>query len=280
MAYKSLFSVLTSTRFVGPVLDQGIALANAGDAHFDVLCMGVDRTQTGYYYAGANAMVLQETISRAQEEAQEVEKATREALGRSDIRWGTDSGVAQLADIGRHVAGHARFSDLVILPKPYGEKHGAELEPVLEAALFEGKVPVLVLPDSQTTPLITPKTALIAWNESNEALTAVRAALPFLQQADNVHVVVIDPPSHGPSRSDPGGMLSQYLARQGVRAEIDVLSKTLPRVSDVLMRHAKDTEAELVVMGAYGHSRFREAILGGATRYMLEQADLPVFMAH
>ncbi|WP_319824768.1 universal stress protein [Thalassovita sp.] len=280
MAYKSLFSVLTDPKFVGTVLEQGIALANAGDAHYDVLCMGVDRTQTGYYYAGANAMVLQETISRAQEEAREVEKLTRETLGRSESRWSTDSGVAQLADIGRHVAGHARFSDLVILPKPYGEKHGAELEPVMEAALFDGKVPVLVLPDNQPAPLISPKTALIAWNESNEALTAVRSALPFLQEAENVHVVVIDPPTHGPSRSDPGGMLSQYLARQGVRAEIDVLSKTLPRVSDVLLRHAKDTEAELVVMGAYGHSRFREAILGGATRYMLEQADLPVLMAH
>ena len=109
---------------------------------------------------------------------------------------------------------------------------------------------------------------------------AVRAAMPFLQAADSVRVVVIDPPTHGPNRSDPGGLLSQFLSRHGVRVEIDVLSKTLPRVSDVLMRHVKDTEADMVVMGAYGHSRFREAILGGATRNMLEQADIPVLMAH
>jgi len=95
-----------------------------------------------------------------------------------------------------------------------------------------------------------------------------------------VHVVVIDPPTPGPNRSDPGGVLSQFLARHGVRGDIDVLSKTLPRVSDVLNRHARDMNADMIVMGAYGHSRFREAILGGATRYMLEQAEIPVFMAH
>lgn len=279
MAYKSIFTVLTDTKFVAPVLQQGTALASAWDAHFDVLCMGVDRTQTGYYYAGANAMVLQETITRAQEEAQEIEKTVKDSLGKSEIRWGVDMGVSQLADIGRHVAAHARFSDLVVMPQPYGKGHGAEMEPVMESALFEGKVPALILPDGTQMPA-APKNITVAWNESNEALAAVRAAMPLLQTAENVRVVVIDPPAHGPNRSDPGGLLSQYLARQGVRAEIDVLSKTLPRVSDVLLRHATDTEAELIVMGAYGHSRFREAILGGATRYMLEQAQIPVLMAH
>ncbi len=279
MAYKTLFSVLTDPAFAENVLTHGIAIADVADAHLEVLCLGVDRSQTGYYYAGANAMVLQETINRAQEEAEAIEEKCKSLLAGSNIRWSTDSGVAQLADLGRHVAARARFSDLVILPKPYGKTHGAELEPVIEAALFEGQASVLVVPDSGA-PRPSPKCVMIGWNESAEALNAVRAALPVLKAAENVHVVVIDPPVHGPYRSDPGGMLSQFLSRHGVRAEVDVLSKTLPRVSDVLKRHAADINADLIVMGAYGHSRFREAILGGATRYMLEQADLPVFMAH
>jgi len=279
MAYKSLFSVLTDTDLAENVLAHGIAIANVIDAHLDVLCLGVDRSQTGYYYAGANAMVLQETINRAQEEAGEIEERAKSILAGSNIRWGTDHGVAQLADLGRHVAARSRFSDLTILPQPYGEGKGAELEPVVEAALFEGQTPVLVVPD-KGDPRPKPSRVMIGWNESSEALNAVRAALPVLKYAEAVHVVVIDPPTHGPNRSDPGGLLSQYLSRHGIRAEIDVLSKTLPRVSDVLMRHANDIEADLIVMGAYGHSRFREAILGGATRYMLEQANLPVFMAH
>ena len=120
----------------------------------------------------------------------------------------------------------------------------------------------------------------MAWNESRESLAAIRAALPFLTAAKLVRICVIDPPEHGPERSDPGGMLSQMLARHGVHCEIDVLSKTLPRVSDVLSRHVVDTDAQMLVMGAYGHSRFREAILGGATRNMLEKAPVPVLMAH
>lgn len=279
MAYKTLFSVVTDTALADPVLDQAAAMAKAWDAHLEVLCMGLDRTQVGFYYAGGNAMILQETITRAQEEAREVEAYVSKKLAKTDIRWSVDSGVAQLADMGRHIAQRARFTDLAILPKPYGDKRGAELEPIVEAAMFDGGIPVLIMPENKPMPPIINRIVL-GWNEGDEALAAARAALPLLMQASSVRIVVIDPPTHGPSRSDPGGQLSQFLARHGVFCEIDLLSKTLPRVSDVLIRHATDANADLIVMGAYGHSRFREAILGGATREMLEHATLPVLLAH
>ncbi len=279
MAFKSLLTVLSDTNLVTTPVAQGLALARSLDAHLDSLCLGVDRSQTGYYYAGANAMILQETLTRAHSEAEAIENEVKSLMQGSGVRWATETGVTQIADLGRHVAARARFSDLVILPKPYGQERGAELEPTVEAALFEGQAPVLMVPDNCAS-VTTPKTISIGWNESAEALVAVRAALPFLKTADLVRVVVIDPPTHGPNRSDPGGMLSQFLSRHGVRVEIDVLSKTMPRVSDVLLRHARDSNVEMLVMGAYGHSRFREAILGGATRNMLEMADVPVFMAH
>lgn len=279
MTYNCLFSVLTDESLIDGTLAHAVAAAQAHDAHLDVLCLGVDRSQTGYYYAGASAIVLQETISKAHDEAQAIEEKVKSELAASGIRWASESGVAQLADLGRHVAMRARFSDMVILPKPYGEGRGAELEPVTESALFEGHTPAIILPEDGK-PVPEPRRIMIGWNESVEALSAVRAAMPLLTQADAVHVVVIDPPAHGPNRSDPGGLLSQYLARHGVKVEIDVLSKTLPRISDVLIRHAGDMDAEMIVMGAYGHSRFREAIFGGATRYMLENATVPVLMAH
>lgn len=279
MSYKSLLTVLTAAETATAPLAQIAALAEEFGAHADALCLGVDRTQTGYYYAGANAMVLQETLARAQEEAEAIQAGAVETLQRAGVPFATDSGVAQIADLGRHVARHARFSDLVVLGKPYGKEKRAEAEPIVESALFEGRAPVLVVPD-KGEPLRQPKTVLVAWNESIEAMTAIRRSLPFLTGADLVRIAVIDPPQHGPERSDPGGMLAQMLSRHGVTCEIDVLSKTLTRVSDILNRHAADTAAELIVMGAYGHSRFREAILGGATRNMLEQAAVPVLMAH
>ncbi len=279
MAYKTIFTAVTDQAIVDCTVEHAAAVADWMEAHLDVLAFGVDRTQTGYYYAGANAMVLQETLDRATSEAAALGSMARKALGRWGDRWAVEEGVAQLPDIGRHVALRARFSDLAVLPKPYGDDHGIEVEPILESALFEAQVPVLVVPDD-VTPKARPDRVVVAWNESPEALRAVRAAMPLLEAASRVNVVVIDPPAHGPNRSDPGGMLSQFLARHGVNVEIDVLSRTLPRVSDVMLRHAADLDADMVVMGAYGHSRFREAILGGATRHMLELAPLPVFMAH
>ena len=279
MAYKSLLTVLTDPKVSDAAVAQLVALAEAQDGHAEALCLGVDRTQTGYYYAGANAMILQETLERATKEAEETLAYAKDKLGKSGVRWSAEDGVAQIADLGRHVAYRARFSDLVVLPRPYGEGHGAEAEPIIEAAMFEGHAPVLVVPDGYAAKG-QPGTVLVAWNESVEAMRAIRRALPFLIGAEQVRIVVIDPPQHGPERSDPGGLLSQMLSRHGVNCEIDVLSKTMTRVSDILNRHAADTGADMIVMGAYGHSRFREAILGGATRNMLEQAEIPIFLAH
>ncbi|WP_083100597.1 universal stress protein [Pseudophaeobacter leonis] len=279
MTYKTILTVLTSKDTAETPLSQAVSLTAAFDGHTEALCLGVDRTQTGYYYAGANAMVLQETMTRAKEDASALQTYANDYLEKSGIQFSTDAGIAQIADMGRHVARLARFSDLVVLGQPYGDGKGVEAEPVVEAALFEGRTPVLVVPDD-AAPVGQPKTILVAWNESIEAMTSIRKALPFLVGADRVRIVVIDPPQHGPERSDPGGMLAQMLTRHGVKCEIDVLSKTMPRVSDVLIRHATDMDADMIVMGAYGHSRFREAILGGATRNMLEKATVPIFLAH
>jgi nucleotide-binding universal stress UspA family protein len=279
MAYKNLLSIVTDPKISAAPLAQMAALAEDAGGHAEALCLGVDRSQTGYYYAGANAMILQETLARAKEEAATARAFAEKELSKTGATYSAEEGVVQIADIARHVAHHARFSDLVVLPRPYTRNAGPEAEPIVEAALFEGRAPVLIVPQKAAV-MTKPKTVLVAWNESLEAMTAIRKAHPFLKAADLVRVVVIDPPQHGPERSDPGGMLSQMLARHGITCEIDVLSKTMTRVSDVLMRHATDTAADLMVMGAYGHSRFREAILGGATRNMLEQAKIPVLMAH
>ncbi len=279
MSYNTIFTALTDEALASPLLGHATALAKAGEAHLEVLCLGVDRSQTGYYYAGANALVIQEVLEKAQQDAETLAKNVKAELEKTDILWSCDDGMAQLPDIGRHAGNRARFSDLAVLPTPYGKDRGPEQEALVESVLFEANVPLIIVPE-KSPPKTSFDTVVIGWNESDEALTAVRAALPLLRQARKVHVVVVDPPRHGPNRSDPGGLLSVWLARHGVHAEIDVLAKTMPRVSDVLMRHADDVSADLVVMGAYGHSRFREAILGGATRYMLEQSKLPVFMAH
>lgn len=279
MSYKSILTFLASESEVAGTLPQASQFALAREAHLTAYLLGVDMTPAGGFYMGASPILLQETLERAQADAEALRAQARRMLDGLPLRWGAESAVAQYGGLPSLVGLRARFSDLVIQQRPYGPDAQPTQEAVIESALFEGQAPVLMLPEGGMGPDFG-KRIVIAWNQSNEALSAVRRALPLLQDAEMVSVVVVNPPVHSPERSDPGGLLTQMLARHGVRAEVAVLAKTMPRVSDVLMRHMEDIDASIMVMGAYGHSRLREAILGGATRNVLENAKRAVFLAH
>ncbi len=281
MAYRSLLTVATSAEGLMAPVTAAAQIALRADAHLDALALGVDRTEVGYSYVGSGAVIIAAAMDRAGEDARTAETALNAALAAQPpgLRVAVETAVTQLGALTEVVSARARYADLVVLPRPYGKGRGVEDEAVIEAALFDGMAPVLVVPDTgMASP--DPRRIIVAWNQSREALVAARRAMPFLKRAETVSIVVIDPPAHGAERSDPGGLLCQFLVRHGVRAEVTVLAKTLPRVSDVLTRHLRDVNADLLVMGAYGHSRLREAILGGATRDLLEAAEVPVLLAH
>lgn len=281
MACKTLLSVVTEQGADGPGLaglETAIALARREDAHLEVLVLGIDQTQYGYFSAGAGIAMVQETLNQAIAASETLETTVRKRLASEEIRWSVDRAVAQLGGVAPLVAHRARFCDLVVQARPYGAGRSATDEAVVESAMFDGQAPVLIMPDGMVQPPAFER-VVVAWNQSPEAMAAIRRALPLLKRASVIDITIIDPPAHGPERSDPGGLVSQWLSRHDVRAEVSVLARTLPRVSDVLARHLRDRDADLLVMGAYGHSRFREAILGGATRDMLENTPVPVFMA-
>lgn len=277
MGYKTILTVISTEGQQGQ-LDAAIDMARREDAHLDVFCLGVDHSQTGYYYAGASAYVFQESIDKAMAAAESLEAAARARLAREDIRWSVESAVAQVGGLTTLIGMRARFSDLVVLTRPYGDDAPPDGEAVTEAALFEGRAPVLISPN-RGLPADFGKKVMIAWNQTEEAMTAVRRAMPFLVAAESVEITVVDPSPHGPERSDPGGALCQMLTRHGVNASIAVLARTMPTTSEILNHRAIEIGADLIVMGAYSHSRFREAILGGTTRSMLGKTGLPILMA-
>lgn len=274
--FKSILTVLTDPEQKAQ-LDAAVAIARHEDAHLEAFCLAVDHTQSGFYYAGASAYVFQETIDKAIESASALQSWADSQLGNAGIRYATDSAVAQIGGLSTLVGMRARYCDLVVLGRPYDDAVTRDAEAITEAALFEGSCPVLIVPCPITESF--GKKILVAWNQSVEALVAVRRALPFLRAAEEVEITVIDPSPYGPERSEPGQALAQMLVRHGVRAEVAVLAKTRPQVSDVIHQRATEIGADMVVMGAYGHSRFRQAILGGATRNTLEKTRVPVFMA-
>jgi len=119
--------------------------------------------------------------------------------------------------------------------------------------------------------------ALIAWNGSREAARAVRDALPLLKLARKVTVLAVEPQSNGHA---PGADLALHLARHGVTVDLDQDTAPGMDAADILLSRASDLSSDLIVMGAYGHARMRETILGGVTRSMLAAMTAPVLMSH
>jgi nucleotide-binding universal stress UspA family protein len=278
MAYKTIFTAMTEFDGNSPVLAQAIALAETEDAHLEIMCLGLDRSGTNYYEVGANAMILQAAIEETNAKAQAVHDAVTAFMESTNLRWNAVKTIATTGGVTQTVANEARFSDIGIVALPYAKDHKSEDSIVLEAMLFDAACPTLVTPKGCST--AAPETIVIGWNESAEALRAIRAALPLLKRAKTVNIAIIDPPDISPSRSDPGGALAVFLSRHGIGSQINVMSRDGERVSERLSRHIMELGGDMLVMGGYGHSRFREAILGGATREMLENSKVPVFMAH
>ncbi|MEO1611405.1 MAG: universal stress protein, partial [Pseudomonadota bacterium] len=171
----------------------------------------------------------------------------------------------------------AWFQDLTVLSQPFGRQDEELPEAIIDAALFNAPTPVLVAPNGAAKPI--GKRILVAWNGSMEAARALRAALPLMKTAEHVEAFMVDPSAHRNGCSDPGASLGAMLSRHRINAEIALLPRTEGTIAETLRVRAEETGADMIVMGAYGHSRVRERFLGGATRDMLKTADRPILFA-
>jgi nucleotide-binding universal stress UspA family protein len=279
MTYSSILTVVTHGDDALRGLDAAIALAVAQDAHLEVLVLGIDRSVQGYAYTEMSAAMLDVGLKSAHSEATELEALVTARLRNSGLRAAVTQIISSSSMVTGMIRRHARFADLAVLPRPYGPSATYEEPAIAEAILFNAQVPVLFVPDGMTD-WQAPQRAAIGWNESDEALRALRSAVPMLTTTQIAYLSVIDPPQHGQDRSDPGGLVAQYLARHGIRCEIDVLARSMPSISNILIRQCTDRDIDLLVMGAYGRTRWSEAMFGGATRDMLENCPVPLFMAH
>jgi nucleotide-binding universal stress UspA family protein len=182
-------------------------------------------------------------------------------------------------EAGPGISMQARYADLVVLGRGGADAPLPVRAGTLEHILLHCARPVLVVPPAGVDGELG-KRIVVAWNGSVDAVRAITSAIPMLQRAAQVHLVVFNAASEvevdGP---EPGVDMALYLARHDVR--VDVMAAEI--ASDpgaALLSHAADVGADLIVMGAYGHSRLREAIMGGATRTVLRSSRLPLWMAH
>lgn len=165
--------------------------------------------------------------------------------------------------------------DLILLPNQTGSDDDLQFTLTFEGTLMAGCRPILLAPKIAGDTI--GKSVAIAWNGDVPVARSVFAALPILTRADHVHVLTA---GTNKTEEEAGTSLADYLAWHGITANTHRLDTNGRKVGPAVLETAVELDCDLLVMGGYGHSRMRELILGGVTRYMLSNATIAVLMAH
>lgn len=256
-------------------IDVGLRLAQklSGRAHGLLTQGDVARFKT--LFSGDHSLVV-ERQAGWDKSAREVEARFQEARDAIGVEGGWSVGEGHASEL-LSLAG--RVHDLVVVEQNEPLVDEIDWDPAEETVLGSG-VPTLVVPNRGVFPTVGRRIA-IAWNQSREASLAVHGALPLLNRAEHVVVLNGQRKESFPSITRaPSYDLLAYLRRKGVAAEEVSLSSGDEEAGAAILKATRQWGADMLVMGAYGRSWLREWVLGGATRYVLRQMDLPVLMAH
>ena len=260
-------------------LEFAISLAREYDAKIIGLFVVPDYVVPSYVEAQISVDLItdvtEKAIARAEETLAEYQKTADEA------GVGMEAQVleGQVIPILRE---HSKYTDVLILGQDQPDDPDNASYGLADALLFEGACACIVVPHSGK--LATPgKRILLTWNASRESARALREAMPLLKNAETV-VVLSSEPDDADTETARGHPHAQELARfldsHGIESISSGISDTDISASEAIIGQAADMNADLIVMGAYGHARLREIILGGVTRDLLKQTSVPLFLAH
>lgn len=258
-------------------LQTAVELAKDHDAHLIGVYVMVLPEIPAFVAAQMPPEVIEVQRTALREAAEKAEKAFSKAVssaGLNSSEWRTGEG--DLVDV---VSLHARYCDLAVV----GQRNPEDETPtdLPDRLILSVGRPVLVVPYAGSYPNLTGK-VMVAWDGSRLAARAVNDALPILARASDVAVMAVNPDEAEAGHGDvPSADVCAHLARHGVRAEAQhVQTDGTVGIGDMLLSRAADEGACMFVMGAYGHARWRELVLGGVTRHLLDHMTLPVLMSH
>jgi nucleotide-binding universal stress UspA family protein len=282
MALKDILVHLDVTPRCAARLKVAAELAARHGAHLTGIHV-IDIPSANYFYGAAMPFVPanpEEIVDRMRAEAAEaaapVEAAFRECLRRNGIEgeWRLVEG-----DPSAMVALHARYADLTVVGQPNRHERQDADGATVTTVMTSGR-PVLAIPYAGDFPTIGER-VLIAWNASRESARAVNDAMPLLIGAKQVTVLAINPQRGVGGHGDvPAADIALHLARHGLRAEAaHTVAKDIAD-GEALLSYAADLGADLIVAGAYGHSRARELVFGGVTRTLIAEMTAPVLLSH
>jgi nucleotide-binding universal stress UspA family protein len=286
MAIRKLLLPLTGTAAGEAALTTSLMIARAWNAHVTALHVRVDsRDVAPLAGEGLSGAMIEEMMSATEKESSDRAHAVRLMFERfvtsqqvavSEAHPGATHATASFAAVtGREediVAQQARLADLTVVPHPDAGEDVSSSD-ALHAVLFDSGRPVLIAP--QVAPKTIGTRVCLAWNGTAESASSALAALPWMQRAEGVRILSAE----GYQRRGPGAPeLAAYLALHGVHADIGIFRSVSNSVGAGLLAAAAEFGCDLLSMGAYSHSRLRQLILGGVTRHVLENANLPVMM--
>ncbi len=286
MAIQVIMSPLSGIEGATAALETALSVGRHLDAHVEAFHVSLDsRDSVAYMAEGMTSNMIQDVMSAVESEGGERLERAREqfkvacAAVEAPVTEGRASGgfAASFSHgIGREddlIAIRGRLSDLIVAGRAFDDDSAART--TLEIALLETGRPVLVAP-----PVAVPdfgKTVAIGWNGSAEVARVIGSALPFLGEAEKVVVLVVP---EGARSGVPVEDLIKYFECHGIEASVTYVEGREAKVGKALMKEASNAGADLLVMGAYTHSRLRHLIFGGATSAVLQHAKIPVLMAH
>jgi nucleotide-binding universal stress UspA family protein len=276
MPYKDILVYADGTKAAKARLDVAATIAADHGSHLTALHVKAFPPLPMEFGAGAPAMVVEWQEGAADELAEQAKQAVEDAVRRSarTIEWRLARG-----EMGPVALLHSRYADLVVVSQSATDTSDASLADELPETLIMGAGrPALIVPRYGQYPTVGER-VLIAWNRTREATRAVHDELPFLTRAKVVTVMEVNPKT-GHTPHIAGADIATHLARLGVKAEVSSTMADDIEVGDAILSRAADLGADLLVMGAYGHSRLREYAFGGVTRHILRHMTVPVLMSH
>jgi nucleotide-binding universal stress UspA family protein len=289
MSYKTVLAYIPDLDAAPSILDAGRAVATRHGAHLIGLyvtpAMKVHFSGAAYYDAAMVVDLIEKHRARHKQEEASVHKLFSEQIGEAVPLQEWVHAESPLSNPVSTIAAIANIADVIVLPNATGDP---SVEPedyaIADQLLFEVGRPALLVPSGWRGNTLG-ENVTIAFDGSREAARAVTGGLPLFSGAGRVEVLRIDGQINGETeketkKSGPNAWLCDNLKRHGVPAVPVDLESGDASIAETIRRHMRAQDADCLVMGAYGHSRMREIVFGGATRDMLRVMPVPVLMSH
>ncbi len=279
MDFKNLLLHLDHSSGCNNRLQVAFALAKKYDALITALFVVPDYVVPSYVEAQISVDLITDVTEKAMARAREKLSGYRQMAEEAGVSLDAHVLEGQVIPILRE---HSKYSDLLLLGQDQPDDPDNASYGLADALLFEGACACMMVPHSGK--LATPgQRVLLTWNASRESARALREAMPILIAADEVVVLSSEPDGADAeiARGHPhADELARFLESHGIESVSSGIADMDISTSDAILGQAAEMNADLIVMGAYGHARLREIILGGVTRDLLKQSTLPLFLAH